>query len=96
MTFRVNGEFSFIFGPCLEPDSTSPNRDCQMIFSTVFRTEEEKVNFDLFRRAMNNFPTASTTTRTILPSNPHLEDLCDEPEDSPGRLKRVNIRHSSV
>jgi hypothetical protein len=80
----------------LESDSTSPNPVCQMISSTCFRTEQEIVDFDFFRRATNEFITASTTTRTVLPSNSHLEDLCDEPEDNPGKLKRVNTRHSSV
>jgi hypothetical protein len=96
MTFRLNGEFSFVFEPCLESDSTSPNPVCQMISSFCFRMEQENFDLGFFCRATNEFLTASTTTRTVSPSDSHLEDLLDEPQDNPGKLKRVNIRHSSV
>lgn len=92
MTFRLNGKISFFFKPCPGPYSTSLNSNCKM----VFRTEHDKSIFDLSRRETQGVHTDSTTTRTTRLSDTDLEDLCDEAEASPGRLKRVKIRHSSV
>jgi hypothetical protein len=52
--------------------------------------------FELLRTKTQDCNTDSTTTRTTLPSNSDLVDLCDEPEDGPGRFERVVIGRPSV
>jgi hypothetical protein len=62
----------------------------------IIQTEHYKSTFDSFPIPTQDLNTEPSTTWTTLPSNTDLEDLWNEAEDSPGRSKRVVIRHSSV
>jgi hypothetical protein len=76
------------------------------IGNIIIRMEDVKSTFELLRTKQSTFEllrtktqdcnTDSTTTRTTLPSNSDLVDLCDEPEDGPGRFERVVIGRPSV
>jgi hypothetical protein len=66
------------------------------IGNIITRMEDVKSTFDFLRTKIQDFCTDSTTTRTTLPSNSDLVDLCDEPEDSPGRFEQVVIWQPSV
>jgi hypothetical protein len=103
---RANGTISLDLG--LKPETVASERAHVFaaaltievmvgeIGNFIIRMEHVKFAFDFLRTKIQDFNTASTTTRTTLPSNSDLVDLCDEPEDSPGRFERVVIWQPSV